>query len=304
MAVPDFQAWFLPLLKRVQDGEVHQMPVLYEHLAADMGLSADDRAEVLPSGKQFTFRNRIGWARTYLKKAGLLTSPGRSKIQITELGKEVLHDPPEKLNVAYLKRFPSFVEFHSAPPKPKVTGTGDDFALDDEATPEETLERVHRGLSKQIEAELLDQMKSAPPEFFERLVVDLLVKMGYGGSREDAGQTVGKSGDGGVDGIINEDPLGLDTVCIQAKRWENTVGRPVIQAFAGSLEGFRAKKGVLITTSSFSKDALDYVKQIEKRIILIDGERLARLMVQHDLGVSTVAAYELKKIDSDYFEDD
>ncbi len=159
------------------------------------------------------------------------------------------------------------------------------------------------GLSSQLEAELLDHIKAAPPQFFERLVVDLLLVMGYGGSREDAGQTVGKSGDGGIDGIINEDPLGLDTVCIQAKRWEGTVGRPVVQAFAGSLEGFRAKKGVLITTSTFSADAVAYARQIEKRIVLIDGSRLAKLMVQHNLGVSTVATYEVKRVDSDYFEE-
>lgn len=302
MSVPDFQTWFLPIIKRVADGEIHEMPTLYEQLADDLDLSGDDRAEVLPSGSQFTYRNRIAWARTYLKKAGLLEAPGRSKIRITELGKSVLANPPEKLNVSFLKKFPAFLEFHTAQPKAKKQD--DEEGGDDEETPEEILDRVHRELSNQLVGELLDRIKAAPPEFFERLVVDLLLRMGYGGSREDAGKTVGKSGDGGIDGIINEDPLGLDTVCIQAKRWEGTVGRPVVQAFAGSLEGFRAKKGVLITTSSFSQDAVNYAQQIEKRIVLLDGARLARLMVQHNLGVSAVATYDLKKIDSDYFEDE
>lgn len=303
MSVPNFQIWFLPLLRQLEDGEVHDMPTLYEELADDLKLSAEDRGEVLPSGKQFTYRNRIGWARTYLKKAGLVESPGRGKVRIAELGLTVLADPPERLNVSFLRQFPTFLEFHAAQAKPKKAEDAADGGGDDE-TPEEALERVHSGLSSQVSEELLDRIKAAPPEFFERLVVDLLLRMGYGGSREDAGRTVGKSGDGGIDGIINEDPLGLDTVCIQAKRWEGTVGRPVVQAFAGSLEGFRAKKGVLITTSSFSQEAVNYAQQIEKRIILIDGPRLARLMVQHNLGVSTVATYELKRIDSDYFEDE
>jgi restriction system protein len=303
MAVPDFQTWFLPLLTAVSDGGTHRMNHLYDVLADHLVLSAEDRAELLPSGKQFTYRNRIAWARTYLQKAGLIKSPGKGLIQITDEGRVVAAKPPQKLNVAYLKQYPSFVEFHAgtAPALPDTTSTKVD--ANNEETPQETFERLHKGLSSQLEAELLDQIKAAPPEFFERLVVDLLLLMGYGGSREDAGQTVGKSGDGGIDGIINEDPLGLDTVCIQAKRWEGTVGRPVVQAFAGSLEGFRAKKGVLITTSGFSADAIAYTRQIEKRIVLIDGTRLAKLMVQHNLGVSTTATYELKRVDSDYFEE-
>ena len=299
MAVPDFQSWFLPLLHRLGDGEVHEMSTLYEQLADDMKLSPDDRAEMLPSGKQFTYRNRIGWARTYLKKAGLIESPGRGEVRITSRGREILRNPPDKFNVRFLKRFPSFAEFHA--PAPSVpTSQPDD---EDEETPEEGLERLYRGIRKQLVEELLDRIKSSPPEFFERLVVDLLLRMGYGGSREDAGHRVGKSGDGGIDGIINEDPLGLDTVCIQAKRWDGTVGRPVVQAFAGSLEGYRAKKGVLITTSSFSQGATDYAAQIEKRIVLIDGARLASLMIEYDLGVGTVASYQLKRVDSDYFDD-
>ena len=303
MSVPSFQSWFRPLLERISDGEIHEMSSLYEQLADDMGLSQDDRAEMLPSGKQFTYRNRIAWARTYLKKAGLLESPGRGEVRITERGKKVIADPPEKLNVRFLKRFPSFVEFHapSSDAEESQSKVDDD---DDGETPEEALGRLYRGIRAELAAELLDRIRTAPPEFFERLVVDLLLKMGYGGSREDAGHRVGKSGDGGIDGIIDEDPLGLEKVCIQAKRWENTVNRPVVQAFAGSLEGYRAKKGVLITTSNFSQGAIEYAAQIEKRIVLIDGTKLASLMIQYDLAVSTVATYELKRVDSDYFDDE
>jgi restriction system protein len=223
-------------------------------------------------------------------------------VRITKRGADLLENPPPTFNVAYLKRYPEFLEFHSGTTEPASGAAQKQTEVTSDETPQETFERVHGNLSRQLEEELLDQIKSSPPEFFERLVVDLLLRMGYGGSREDAGKTVGKSGDGGIDGIINEDPLGLDTVCIQAKRWESTVGRPVVQAFAGSLEGHRAKKGVLITTSGFSADAVTFAQQIEKRIVLIDGRRLAKLMVQHNLGVSTVATYELKKVDSDYFE--
>jgi restriction system protein len=215
----------------------------------------------------------------------------------------VLAKPPAKLNVGFLKQYPEFVEFHVGTGTTNSEKPSKAYESLNEETPQETFERLHKTLSNQLEEELLSQIKAAPPEFFERLVVDLLLAMGYGGSRDDAGQTVGKSGDGGIDGIINEDPLGLDTVCLQAKRWEGTVGRPVVQAFAGSLEGFRAKKGVLITTSSFSTDAIAFARQIEKRIVLIDGKRLAKLMVQHNLGVSTTATYELKRVDSDYFDE-
>jgi restriction system protein len=303
MAIPNFQSWFLPLLRAVSDGGTHRMADLYEMLADQQRLSADDRAQLLPSGKQFTYRNRIGWARTYLQKAGLLETPGRGMIRLTAKGAELLAHPPTNLNVAYLKKDPVFLEFHRGASEALSGTTQKEAGATYDETPEETFERLHKNLSDQLEEELLDQIKSSPPEFFERLVVDLLLLMGYGGSREDAGKTVGKSGDGGIDGIINEDPLGLDIVCIQAKRWEGTVGRPVVQAFAGSLEGFRAKKGVLITTSAFSADAVTFARQIEKRIVLIDGKRLAKLMVQHNLGVNPVASYELKKVDSDYFEE-
>jgi restriction system protein len=301
MAVPDFQSWFLPLLRRLEDGAIHEMPQLYELLADDLGVSKEDRGEILPSGKQFTYRNRIAWAKTYLKKAGLLESPGRAQVRITPAGMRLLADPPPVLNVSFLRTIPSFLEFHTHNRARPTSEAREDNGEEGE-TPEEALERIHRNLGRQLVDDLLERIRGAPPEFFERLVLDLLLTMGYGGSREDAGQRVGRSGDGGIDGLINEDPLGLDTVCIQAKRWEAPVGRPTVQAFAGSLEGFRAKKGVLITTSSFTQDALRYVEQIEKRIVLIGGERLAELMVLHNVAVSPTATFQIKRIDADYFD--
>jgi restriction system protein len=300
MAVPDFQTWFLPLLKKISDGNVYEMNTLREELAEELGLSDEDKSEMLPSGKQNTYRNRIGWARTYLKKANLLASPSRGAVQITDRGKEVLAANPQDLRVKDLKKFPEFLDFHTV----KEKDTTDEAPENENETPEEMLERVHLSIRKQLEVDLLDRVKAAPPKFFEGLVVDLLLKMGYGGSREDAGRTVGRSGDGGIDGVINEDRLGLDVVCIQAKRWENSVGRPIVQAFAGSLEGVRAKKGVLITTSEFTKDATEYVRQIEKRIVLVDGKTLASLMVDNGLGVSSIAQYEVHRIDTDYFEEE
>ena len=300
MAVPGFQKWFKPLLKILGDGESHKLPELYEVLANQLGLSPEDRLEMLPSGKQLTYQNRIGWARTYMKKAGLLQFPMRGHCQITELGRKVLEEDPEPLNVKYLKRFPAFVEFHTYTPGEKEDDSSDDKTV---ATPEEVLEEAHKELRDTVTHEILEHVKAALPVFFESLVVELLLRIGYGGSREDAGRTVGRSGDGGVDGIIKEDRLGLDVVYIQAKRWENTVGRPTVQAFAGSLEGFRARKGVMITTSTFSREAIEYVGQIEKRIVLVDGPELARLMFEHNLGVSLVTSYEVKRLDTDYFED-
>jgi restriction system protein len=277
------------------------MADLYEQLADEMGLSEDDRSSLLESGNQFVFENRIGWARTYLKKAGLVEAPGRGQVAITERGRSVLAEGHRTLTTAYLRRFPEFVDFQTAK-RPKVARDDSSVTVSEES-PRDTLERIQGELNEELAKELLERVKLAPPSFFERLVVDLLLKMGYGGSRQDAGRTLGKSGDGGLDGAINEDRLGLDVVYVQAKRWEGPVGRPVVQAFAGSLEGARARKGVLLTTSSFTSDASSYVRQIEKRIVLIDGGLLAKLMIQHDVGTSVEATYEVRRIDLDYFGD-
>lgn len=304
MAVPDFQSWLLPLLKRLADGDVHRMTALYDQLADDLALANSDRQVRLPSGAQPTYVNRIAWARTYLKKAGLIASPGRSLVQITARGKELLAEGPARITVGDLKRYPEFLDFHA--PKSDVTTVSAASALSDRAeeTPQESLERVHQALRDQLAADLLERVKQVAPSFFEKLVVDVLVSMGYGGSREDAGRIIGKAGDGGVDGVINEDRLGLDVVYVQAKRWDGSVGRPVVQAFAGSLEGFRANKGVMITTSTFTADAQDYVRQISKKIVLIDGRQLADFMIQYGVGVSVEATYVVKRVDSDYFDPD
>lgn len=304
MAVPGFQTWFLPLLKRISDGNEHTMATLYESLANDMGLTDEDRNQLLKSGNQTVYENRIGWARTYLKKAGLLDATGRGVIRISERGLAVVRNPPPNLNVSYLKQIPEFAEFHTYRPGAAEPAEAQEVLLPqnaEEETPQDTLERVYVELGRQLAEEVIDRVKQSPPAFFERLVVDLLLAMGYGGSREDAGRTIGKSGDGGIDGVINEDRLGLDVIYIQAKRWEGSVGRPVVQAFAGSLEGVRARKGVLITTSSFTSDANAYVRQIEKKIVRIDGKMLAELMIQHNVGVGVEAVYQVKKLDSDYF---
>ena len=300
MAVPGFQTWFTPFLKALSDGQVHLITDLYQELADQMKLTPEDKKELLPSGKQQTYKNRIGWARTYLSKAGLVEVPNRGECRITSEGLSVLSNSKEDIDVKYLKRYPTFVSFHQV----SKTSTQED-ASDSEsiASPDETLEMAYLELRNALRQEVLDKVKKSPPDFFESLVIELLVRMGYGGSQEDAGQTLGRSGDGGIDGKIKEDRLGLDFICVQAKRWESNVGRPIVQAFAGSLDGFRARKGVLITTSGFTKEAIEYVKMIGKSIVLIDGEELTRLMFEYDLGVTPVKHYVLKKLDHDYFEE-
>jgi restriction system protein len=294
MAVPDFQALMLPLLQIAGDDGDHHLSDAIDALAVQFRLSEEERRELLPSGRQAKFDNRVGWARTYLKKAGLLDSTGRGTFRIAERGLDVLKGSPPSIDVRFLARYPEFVEFKKATKRePEGEETGQ--------TPEEALELGYQNLTRSLAQDLLERIKSCSPRFFENLVVDLLVAMGYGGSRKDAGQAVGQSGDGGIDGIIKEDKLGLDVVYVQAKRWEASVGRPIVQAFAGSLEGQRARKGVFITTSQFSPDARDYVTRIEKKIVLIDGQQLAQLMIDHGVGVTELASYTVKKVDMDYF---
>lgn len=251
----------------------------------------------------------MGWAKTYLKKAGLLDTPNRGKFCITERGMEALKKQPASINRKFLEQFSEFVEFQGSSEARKtneLSGDEDDDRklLISEQTPEEMLEFSFQSLKAELASKILSRVKSCSPHFFEKIVVDLILAMRYGGSRKDAGQAIGRTNDGGVDGIIKEDKLGFDIIYVQAKRWEGTVGRPVVQAFAGSLEGFKAKRGAIITTSQFSKEAKDYVERIEKRIILIDGEQLAKLMIEHNVGVAETERYILKKIDSDYFEED
>ncbi|MUG98676.1 restriction endonuclease [Scytonema sp. UIC 10036] len=302
MVIPDYQDLMLPLLKILRDKQEHSLSEAIETLANEFQLTEQEKKELLPSGKQARFDNRVGWARTYLKKAGSLESTGRGKFCITERGLEILANNPEKITKKLLEQFPEFLEFkNSLPLSPLVKETENNILLQ---TPEEVLELGYQSLQKQLAQEILTVVKNCSPRFFERIVIDLLVAMGYGGSREDAGQAVGQTGDGGIDGIIKEDRLGLDIIYIQAKRWESTIGRPIVQAFAGSLEGMKAKRGVLITTSKFSKEAHEYIKLIEKRIILIDGEQLTQLMIEYDVGVSEAERYIVKKIDYDYFSEE
>ncbi|MBK8401143.1 MAG: restriction endonuclease [Propionivibrio sp.] len=313
MPIPDYQTLMLPLLKLARDKQEHRFRDAIEHLASEFKLTDDERGTMLPSGTAPVFDNRVGWARTYLKQAALLESHKRGVFCITPRGFELLSANPSRIDNSTLERFPEYLAFRlrrneEGPPgdvpqtraMPGRVARSTNTAPD--STPEELFSQAYQRLRSNLEAELLEQVKSSSPAFFERLVIDLLVAMGYGGSRQDAGRAIGRSGDGGIDGIIKEDKLGLDVIYIQAKRWEGTVGRPEIQKFAGALQGQRASKGVFITTSGFSKEAEEYSAVISSKVILITGELLATLMVDHNVGVSPVSKFELKRIDSDYFE--
>jgi restriction system protein len=303
--IPDYQSLMLPLLKTIYDGKEYEFKKLIEILAVQFKLNEEEKNELLPSGQALLFPNRVGWARTYLKKAGLIESPGRGIIKITERGKNTLKENLTEINVKYLSKFPEFIQFKLQ------SRDGDESQLpvlnneeNRKQTPEELLESGYQNIRKSLEEEILSKLKSVTPSFFERIVVQLLVKMGYGGSIKDAGKAIGKSGDEGIDGIIKEDKLGLDVIYIQAKRWEGVVSRPELQKFIGALAGQRAKKGVFITTSNFSKEAITYASQMDTKIVLIDGEQLAQYMIDYNLGVSVQNTYEIKKIDSDYFEEE
>jgi len=302
MAIPDYQTCMLPLLQYLADGAEHTLRDAEESLAEHFKLTPAERAELLPSGQQGIFKNRIGWARTYMKKAALLESPKRAVFKITERGVKILASKPTRIDVKYLEQFPEFIEFREAS-KPEIGAAATVELPQTKTTPEEAIELAHQGLREQLAAELLSRILGCSPTFFEQLVVELLVKMGYGGSRRDAGERIGQTGDGGIDGIIKEDRLGLDTIFIQAKRWQGSVGRPEIQKFVGALQGQRAKKGVFITTSSYTVEAADYATRIDTKVVLIDGKQLAGLMIDFDVGVAPAATYVVKRIDSDYFEE-
>jgi restriction system protein len=301
MSIPDFQSIMLPLLELASDSKEHKLSDAIEHLAAhDFKLTDTERKEPLPSGKQSRFANRVGWACTYLKKAGLLIYPARGKFQITQRGLDVLAQKPPRIDVKYLKQFPEYLEFIGAN-NANSPATTEIANLPSEQTPDEVMASAYGALRQNLAQELLERIKTASPAFFERLVIELLVKMGYGGSLVDAGMAIGKSGDEGIDGIIKEDRLGLDAIYIQAKRWHNTVGRPEIQQFVGALAGKGARKGIFITTSKFSKEAKSYLPANVK-VVLIDGEQLADYAIEVNLGVSVVSEYQIKRLDFDYFE--
>jgi restriction system protein len=301
--IPDYQSLMLPLLRHVSDRQEHKYRDLIEKLANEFQLKDEERKELLASGSQAIFDNRVGWAKTYLKKAGLLDSPKRATFVITDAGLATLAQKPDRIDAKYLKQFPSFIEFQNI--NRSDTDTEEEVSIREpnEQTPEENLDKAYQRIRKSLASELLNKVVDLSPTFFERLVVELLVKMGYGGSIKDAGKAIGKSGDEGIDGTIKEDKLGLDIIYIQAKRWKtgNVVGRPELHKFVGALAGQGAKKGIFITTSSFTKEALGYTPKNETKIVLIDGEQLAQLMIDYNLGCTTQQTYQVKKIDSDYF---
>ena len=306
MAIPDYQTCMLPFLRFLGDSKEHSLRDAEESLSEHFNLSPTERAELLPSGQQGIFKNRIGWARTFLKKACLVDAPKRGVFKITDRGLKLLATNPTRIDGKLLEQFPEFLEFRGvskAPNGKKILSEPLVAIPVVTTTPEEAIELAYQGLREQLAQELLSVILSCSPTFFEQLVVDLLVKMGYGGSRRDAGERIGQTGDGGIDGIIKEDRLGLDAIYIQAKRWQGSVGRPEIQKFVGALQGQRARKGVFITTSSYTADAIDYASRIDTKVVLIDGKALSALMIDFDVGVSASAAYVVKRIDSDYFEE-
>jgi restriction system protein len=301
MAIPDFQSLMLPLLHSLEDGSECGTQDTLDALAARLGLTEADVTQPMPSRKAPLFTNRVAWAKLHLKRAGLIESPRRGVYRITERGRGVLRTPPERVTLAYLAKFPEYAEFRA---RSRASDDGDatpDVNQDEDRTPEEHIDYGYSRLRAALADEILNTIAQMPPAFFEKLVVDLLVAMGYGGSQRDAGRAVGPGADEGIDGVIKEDRLGLETIYLQAKRWQATVGRPEIQRFAGALQGQRARKGIFITTSDFSKEAEAYAASIQSTIVLINGAQLAELMIDHGIGVTLVNTYDIKRLDSDYF---
>ncbi len=301
MAIPDFQTIMGPLLAEYADGEERRIGVARDRLADEFGLTAAEREERLPSGVAKKFPNRVGWAATYLFGTGLLDRPRRGVYRMTARGRMILDQNPERIDLSVLSQFPELAEMRG---KRQEDGPVELVDLETDSTPEETIDAAHAQHRKALEQDLLDRIQRQSPVFFEQLVLDLLQAMGYGGSRADAAERLGQSGDEGLDGVIWEDRLGLDLVYVQAKRWQGVVGRPVIQGFVGALQGKRAPKGVMITSSTFSKEAWQYADTVSPRVILVDGERLASLMIEHNVGVSETTSYALKRVDADYFGED
>lgn len=291
MPIPDYETLMKPLLLKLADGQIHSMTDLIQRLADDFKLTEEERSARIASGRRTVFENRVWWARTYLKKAGLIQSPERGRVSITKRGKKVLQENPGRIDNAYLMRFPEFKEFKK---KAKIAGV---------EPPEEQIDKALEQLRSAVTGELLERLRKLTPSAFERLVLDLLLKMGYGGPQLEASELTGGSGDEGIDGVIRQDPLGLDTIYLQAKRWSQSVGRPEIQKFVGALAGKKAKKGVFLTTSEFTKDARDYAKGLSEKVVLLDGRDLAQLMYEYGLGVSVVRTLEIKRVDTDYFSD-
>lgn len=301
MPIPDYETLMLPLLRIAAANKGHEVSLLaaITVLADEYELTEEERKELLPSGGTFKFSSRVSWARTYLQKSGLLQATRRGHFAITARGKEVLKKAPQRVDNKILSQFPEFLEFQGKRRIKQAHG------ISTPETPREAMAIYYEQIRAALASELLATVKKCSPQFFERLVILLLVRMGYGGSLKEAGQAIGRAGDGGIDGVIREDKLGLDNIYIQAKRWnDKPVGSPEIDQFAGALSKKKATKGIFITTSTFTKDALASVREYASRIILIDGITLADYMMDHDVGVSVASTYEIKKIDSDFFEED
>ncbi|MCQ4163067.1 restriction endonuclease [Roseomonas sp. GC11] len=311
MSIPDYQTLMTPVLELAAQGET-SIPAAAQAIAMRFGLSAEEQEQLMPSGRQRLLHNRLHWAKFYLSKAGLLESPRRGRFAATEAGRALLAAPPPRLDNAFLLSIPAFRAFHRGDdaadeaPSPLATASIPVAPAEAAATPEDAIDGAYRILHASLRAELLERILQNGPDFFEQVIVELLVAMGYGGSRRNAAERLGRSGDGGVDGVINEDVLGLDRVYIQAKRYApgNTVGRPEVQAFTGSLVGLGASKGVFVTTSGFSAQAAEYAGRIPQRVVLIDGQQLAALMVEHSVGVRISRVIEFKRLDEDFFSDE
>ncbi|MFN7496055.1 MAG: restriction endonuclease [Hyphomonadaceae bacterium] len=307
MPIPDYQTLMLPVLSVAAQGET-RVPDAAELIANQLGLTSEEREQMLPSGTQRLLHNRIHWAKFHMTKAGLIMSPKRGLFTASKIGRDLLATQPSRIDVETLKTYPAFVAFHEA--SSAGTGRNDAPAVEaasvSAATPEEQVDAAYAVLHAALKADLLNRILEQTPTFFERVIVDLLVAMGYGGSHEDAAKRLGKSGDGGIDGIVDEDRLGLDRIYVQAKRYapNTSVGRPEIQAFVGSLVGLGASKGVFVTTSTFSNPATEFVRGLQQRIILIDGSRLTELMVEFGVGVRLSRTVEFKRLDEDFFAGD
>jgi len=299
MSLPDFQTLMLPVLKYAASADEHTLVEAVNYLKEQFKVTPDEERQLIPSGRQPIFYNRVGWARTYLKQAGLLEQTRRGVLKITPKGQNVLDEKIARIDMKYLERFPEYISFRDRTRNETKEIPKDDIVF----TPEETLEKIYENMKDELSQELLELIKKGSPAFFEKLVVDLLLKMGYGGSGSGAGRVIGKVGDEGLDGVIDEDKLGLESIYIQAKKWSDaTIGRPDVQKFVGALHGKRAHKGIFITASKFTDQAIDYVSSIETKVVLIDGQKLTELMIENEIGVSISSIYKVKKVDSDFFE--
>lgn len=315
MTIPDYQTLMLPVLVAAAKGE-RRVPDVAEEIADALGLSAEEREQMLPSGRQRLLHNRVHWAKFYMSKAGLIDSPARGRFTASAAGRALLATNPDRIDVGVLMKQPGFLDFYTSSQRTAAVDGQDDAPRPESkpatasapattATPEEQIEAAHQAMQSALRADLLERIIQNSPAFFERLIVELLVAMGYGGSYRDAARQLGRTGDGGVDGVVNEDPLGLDRVYVQAKRYSgSSVGRPDVQAFLGSLVGLGASKGVFVTTSTFSTQARDFARHLPQRVILIDGEQLTELMVEHGVGVRTSRAISFKRLDEDFFAEE